>query len=57
MRDFASPSPKWDICNKALPSRLRELCGRGDIKILRARVMDDPKEAVSSRHNRTDTEQ
>lgn len=38
-----------------LPSGFRELGGRGDGKIRRARGMGDTKETVSSRHNRADT--
>lgn len=51
---FGTLSPKWDVVIKPLPSGLRELCGRGDGKIVGARGDGDSKETESSRHNRTD---
>lgn len=36
VRDFRAFSLKWDVLVKALPSRLRDLCGI-DGKIVRAR--------------------
>lgn len=47
-------SPKRDVVIKPLPSGLRELCARGDGKLLEPEGMGDSKETVSFRHNRTD---
>jgi hypothetical protein len=37
VRHLGALNPKWDDFIKHLPSGIREQCGRGDIKILRAR--------------------
>ena len=37
VRDFEELGPKWDVFIKLLPSRLRDLRGRRQRKIIRAR--------------------
>jgi hypothetical protein len=32
VRDLITLSPNWDVFSKSLPSRLKELCGRGGRK-------------------------
>ena len=47
-------SLKWSVFTKVFPSKLRNICGRGCIKIIRDWSRCDSKETVSLRHNRTD---
>jgi hypothetical protein len=48
-------SVKWDVFFKSFPLKLRNLCGKGGGKILRARVVvDDSQEMAVFRNKRTD---
>jgi hypothetical protein len=53
-RGFGAPRPRRDAFIKLLPSRLRDLHGRGCRQIVRARGCDDFKKTVPSRLNRMD---
>lgn len=52
---FITPSPKWVAVIKPVPLSLKDLCGRGGRKAMRARSDGwVPGKTVSSGHNRTD---
>jgi predicted oxidoreductase (fatty acid repression mutant protein) len=46
--------PKWDVTIKQQSSRIWVLCGKEAEKLYESEVVDNLKEAVSSRQNRTD---
>jgi len=46
MREFGAMHSKWNLLIKPLPSRLRDLCGKGDRKIEKSTVMGGSKETV-----------
>lgn len=54
VRDLITLSPNWDVFSKSLPSRLKELCGRGGRKSVRAEEMEDTKQSRPSGHNRAE---
>ena len=51
--DFEFLSPKWDVCIKSLPQGSGTYAEEEVERLLEAEVVDDSKETVSSRHNRT----
>lgn len=53
-RDFEVLSPKWDVFIKPLPQGSGTYAEEDMERLLEAEVVDDSKEIVSSRHNRTD---
>lgn len=52
-RDLRTLSPRWDVSITSLPSGLRDLCGRGHRKIIRARGNNEGHHKPRpSRHSR-----
>lgn len=54
VRDFGAIDPKWAVFIKAFTSRLRELCRKGGRKPDGLEVIDESRETLPSRYNRTD---
>lgn len=54
VRDFEVLSPKWDVFIKPLPQDSGTYAEEDVERLLETEVVDDSKETVSSRHNRTD---
>lgn len=52
--DFGALGPRWAVFIKTLPSRLRDLCGRGGGKIVKLEVIGESTETAPSRQNRAD---
>lgn len=60
-RDLRVLSPKWDVFNNLLPSRIRDMCkwGRKNFRVrsdgwLKTELSSRHRETKSSRYNRTD---
>lgn len=54
MRELRTFNPKWHVSTKSLPWCFRELCERGEKKIVRAGGVRWHQENIAFRHNRTD---